>query len=189
MIQRLALRKRIGLILACLTVAICCHSALMAQNQRPADASNTPAALRVTHVLGFESVSSNAQGDLSIQGNDLQFQKKQGSPAAQVPIGSIQDVTIGQEDKQVGGVPLTLVKTAAPYGGGRVLSLFSHKKFETVTVEYLDSNGGFHGAIFQLNKGQAQILGSEFQAKGVRVSLPAPAPSKEGTQESNNEPK
>jgi hypothetical protein len=188
MIQRIAPRKRICRILACLTVAICGRTALMAQNQDPADTSNAAATLRVTHVLHFESVSSNAQGDLSIQGNDLLFQKKQGSPA-QVPIGSIQDVTIGQEDKQVGGVPLTVVKTAAPYGGGRVMSLFSHKKFDTVTVEYLDSNGGFHGAIFQLNKGQGQVLGGEFQAKGVRVSLPAPAPSKQGTQESKNEPK
>lgn len=188
MIQRTAPRKRIGRMLACLIVVICGRTALMAQNQGSAPASNTPVTLRVTHILGFENISRNAQGDLSIQGDELQFQKNQGSPA-QVAIGSIQDVTIGQEDKQVGGVPMTVVKTAAPYGGGRVMSLFSHKKFDTVTVEYLDPNGGFHGAIFQLNKGQGQVLASQLQAKGVHVSLPAQEPSKQSTQETKNEAK
>jgi hypothetical protein len=186
MIQTIAPRKRIRRMLACLTVVICCRTALVAQNQGPADTSNGAAPLRVTHILGFEGISSNAQGDLSIQGDDLRFQKKQGSPA-QVAIGSIQDVTIGEQDKQVGGVPMTLVRTATPYGGGRVISLFSHKRFDTVTVEYLDPNGGFHGAIFQLNKGQGQVLGSELEAKGVHVSLPAPATSKQSTQETKNE--
>jgi hypothetical protein len=186
--QSIAPRKRISWMLACLTLVICCGTGLKAQNQSPADNSSTPATLRVRHILGFEGISNNAQGDLSIQGADLRFQKTQGSPA-QVAIGSIQDVTIGREDKQVGGVPLTVVKTAAPYGGGRVMSLFSHKKFDTLTVEYLDANGGFHGAIFQLNKGQGQVLGSELEAKGVHVTLPAPAISKQSTQETKNEVK
>lgn len=188
MIQRIAPRKRTSRVLASLALAICVRARLMAQNQGPADTSNVAATLRVRHIFGFEGISRNAQGDLSIQGDELQFQKKQGSPA-QVAIGSIQDVTVGHEDKQVGGVPMTLVKTAAPYGGGRVMSLFSHKKFDTVTVEYRDSNGGFHGAIFQLTKGQGQVLGSELEAKGVHVSLPAPAASKQNTQETKNEPK
>lgn len=184
MMQSIARRKRISRMLACPTLVICCRTALMAQNQGPADTSNAAAPLRVTHIVGFERISSNAQGNLSIEGDELRFQKKQGSPV-QVAIGSIRDVTIGQEDRQVGGVPLTLVETAAPYGGGRVMSLFSHKKFDTVTLEYLDPNGGFHGAIFQLNKGQGQVLGSELEAKGVHVSLPAPAASKQSTQETN----
>lgn len=186
MIQTIAPQKRIRRMLAGLTLAICCGTALRAQNQGPADTSNTPATLPVRHILGFEDISSNAQGDLSIQGDDLQFQKKQGS-LAQVTISSIQDVTIGVQDKQVGGVPMTLIKTATPYGGGRVMSLFSHKKFDTVTVEYLDSNGGFHGAIFQLNKGQVQVLASQLETKGVHVSLLAHETSKQSTQEAKNE--
>ena len=188
MIQRIPPRKRISRMLASLTFAICCRTSLMAQDKGPADTSKPAATSGVTHILGFEGVSSNAQGDLSIQGDELRFLRKQGPPA-QVAIGSIQGVTIGLEDKQVGGVPLTVVKTAAPYGGGRVMSLFSHKKFDTVTVEYRDSNGGFHGAIFQLTKGQGQVLGSELEAKGVHVSLPAPAASSQNTQEPKNEPK
>jgi hypothetical protein len=139
--------------------------------------------------LGFEGISNNAQGDLSVQGDVLRFQKTEAAAPAQIAVSSIQDVTIGAEDKQVGGVPMTLVKTAAPYGGGRVMSLFSHKKFDTVTLEYLDANGGFHGAIFQLSKGQGQVLGSELEAIGAHVSVLTTETSKQGTQEATNEVK
>jgi len=54
---------------------------------------------------------------------------------------------------------------ATPYGGGRVIALLAHKKYEIVTVKYRDSDGGFHGAIFQLNKGEAQVL------KRVRIPV------------------
>lgn len=188
MIQKIAPRRRISRMLTYLTLAICCRAGLMAQNQRAADTPSKGATLRVTHILGLEGISRNATGDLSIQGDALRFQKTQGFHA-QIAIGSIQNLTIGEQDKQVGGVPMTLARSATPYGGGRVVALFSHKKFETVTLEYLDSNGGFHGAIFQLNRGQAQILVSELQAKGVHVSLPEHGTSKPDTQVTKNEVK
>jgi hypothetical protein len=188
MIQKIAPRKRISRMLRCLTLVICCRTVLMAQNQRAADIPSTGATLRVTHILGLEGISRNATGDLFIQGDVLRFQKKQGSHA-QIAIDSIQDLTIGEQEKQVGGVPLTLARSATPYGGGRIVALFSHKKFDTVTLEYLDAKGGFHGAIFQLKKRQGQVLESELEAKGVRVILPAHGTSKPGTQETKNEVK
>jgi hypothetical protein len=114
-------------------------------------------------------VPDNAKGTLSIEGDALQFQQS-GKPAAQVTISSIQDVALSEESKQVGGTPMTLGKAAVPFGGGRAVSLFAHKKYDTLTVEYRDSNGGFHGAIFELNKGQAEAFRNELVAKGARVS-------------------
>lgn len=70
----------------------------------------------------------------------------------------------------MGGLPLTLSKAAAPYGGGRVVSLFSHKKYDILTLEYVDSDGGIHGAIFQLDKGQGGIVKQELTAPGETVS-------------------
>jgi hypothetical protein len=67
-------------------------------------------------------------------------------------------------------MPLVLGRAAAPYGGGRVIGLFAHKKYDFMTLEYFDSNGGFHGAIYQMNKGQGQVLVDKLGAKGVRVS-------------------
>ena len=86
--------------------------------------------MKVTHVLGLEGVPNNAGGNLSIHEHYLQFRKSEG-PAAQISIPSIIDMSLGQQDKQVGGTPMTVGKVAAPFGGGRVVSLFSHKKYDT----------------------------------------------------------
>ena len=123
----------------------------------------------MSHVLEFEGARYNATGDLRIQGDAVQFQRD-GSPTAQVNISSIQDIFVEDEDKQVGGTAMTLGKTAAPFGGGRVVSLFAHKKYDFLTVEYLDNNGGFHGAIFQLNKGQGETFKKALVADGAHIT-------------------
>ena len=136
MIQRFASLKQIGRELACLLPLICANTSLMARNHG-VESSASGVTFHVTHLLGFEGMSSNANGNLSIQGNALRFEKSEGS-GAQINIGAIQDAFVGEENKQVGGTPMTLGKMAVPFGGGRVVSLFSHKKYDTLTVEYLD---------------------------------------------------
>jgi hypothetical protein len=123
------------------------------------------------HVVGFEGARHNATGDLKIQGDAIQFQRD-GNTTAQVNITSIQDLFLEDEDKQLGGAAMTLGKTAVPYGGGRVVSLFAHKKYDILTVEYLDNKGGLHGAIFQLGKGQGQTFKKDLVAKGAHISSP-----------------
>ena len=151
--------EQIGRAAACLPLMICCSTCLMAQD-------STGSTVRVTHVLGFENISNNATGDLSLQAHTLRFQKGPDS-SAQISVDSIQNLSLGVEDKQVGGTAMAIGRAATPYGGGRVIGLFSHKKYDTLTAEYLDPNGGFHGAIFQLNKGQGQVLKDQLVAAGA----------------------
>jgi hypothetical protein len=125
--------------------------------------------VHVTHILGFEGVSKGATGDLSVAGDSLQFQKTGGSPA-KVSLASIQDVLLGVQDRQVGGTPMMLGKAAVPFGGGRAIGLFSHKKYDVLTLEYLDANGGFHGAVFELPKGKAEALKTQLVAGGAHAS-------------------
>ena len=148
-------------------VSLCAGS--MGQSQSEAQSPVPGPAIHVTHVLGFEGERHNATGELRIQNHLMQFQRD-GSPTVQVNISSIQNIFVADEDKQVGGTAMTVVKTAAPYGGGRVVSLFAHKKYDFLTVEYLDNNGGFHGAIFQLDKGQGQSFKRDLVANGGHVS-------------------
>lgn len=160
--------------LLCLFVVMGCGAMLA---QTPAG-SSTPAApagaegssLHATHILGLQGVSNNAGGKLSIDGDAMKFQKNEGA-AAQVPISSIQDVSLGTQDRQVGGVPATLGKAAVPFGGGRAIGLFSHKKYDTLTLEYVDSDGGVHGAIFEIAKGQAEAFKTALVAKGAHVKV------------------
>ena len=159
----------VGRGLAFLTVMLSLSAASIGQTGTDATSSAAASAIRVTHILGFADVKRNASGELRIQGDAMQFQQGE-KPAAQVTISSIQNVFVGGTDRQVGGTAMTLSKAAVPFGGGRVVSLFSHKKYDSMTVEYLDSNGGFHGAIFELNKGQGQAFKDQLVGKGIHVA-------------------
>ena len=116
----------------------------------------------------------------------MQFQRD-GSTTAQVSISSIQDIFVEDEDKQVGGTAMTLGKAAAPYGGGRVVSLFAHKKYDFLTVEYLDNSGGFHGAIFQLEKGKEKLSRGTLLANGAHISPPGERTPTQSTPEVKND--
>ncbi len=175
-------------VLACLMLLIWWSVSALAQSPSQPTNFTAPFSSRVTHLLGFEGAPNNANGTLSIQGDALQFQKD-GKPTVQVKAASVQDIFLGEQSKQVGGTPMTLGKAAVPFGGGRAVSLFAHKKYDTLALEYVDANGGMHGAIFQLNKGQAEALRNELVAKGAHVSESANEPVKQSTAEVPNENK
>jgi hypothetical protein len=170
------------------SLLICSSIAMLAQNANQPNSSAGSFNSRATHLMGFEGAPNNVNGTLSIQENALQFQKD-GRPAVQVKIASIQDVLLGEQSRQVGGIPMTLGKAATPFGGGRVVSLFAHKKYDTLAVEYVDASGGLHGAIFQLNKGQAEVLKNELVARGAPVSRSEGVPTNNSTTEVRNENK
>lgn len=156
-------------------LALLFASGALVEGQQPA-ASPTPTPGSVKHVLGFENIKPNAMGDLTVQGNTLQF--KTSKAKAEVSIASVQDVFTEQDFKQVvGGTTGTLAKMAIPYGGGRVISLFQ-EKIDVITVEYRDANGGLHGAIFTLPQGQAPPLKKQLVALGAHTSIPPEEPAK-----------
>ena len=160
----------------------------LAQNTAPPVNASAPFSIRATHLLGLENTKSNCNGTLSIRGDALQFQQG-AKPGAELRITSIQAVFLGGESKQVGGLPMMLGKAAAPYGGGRVVSLFAHKEYDTLTLKYVDSDGGVHGAIFQLSKGQGELVRDELVARGVPSSSDEDKPTKQSTAEVSYENK
>lgn len=133
-------------------------------------ASDAAPAVRVRHVLGLEGVKRNSRGSLTVQAQALEF--KSGSVSGAMPVASIQDVFTGQDSRQVGGKVLTLAKMGVPYGGGRVLSLFSHEKVDSLTLEYRDADGGLHGVVFTMPLGQAVVVKKQLVALGAHASLP-----------------
>jgi hypothetical protein len=166
---QIVLSKMTGRTLRCLIPVVCFTASLMSQEGDQVKAPVSPSVVHARAILGFEGISNNAAAELSIQGDALVFKPAEG-PIARIPIGSIQGVFLSQEDKEVGGKSMALSRAATPFGGGRAIGLFAHKKYDFLTLDYLDSNGGFHGAICQLNKGQGQAVGSELETKGVHVS-------------------
>ena len=169
MCYKKVLSKGLFRILQCLVTASCFAASLIAQDFAQLRSASSSPVLRARAVLGLEHVANNSMGELSIQDDVFVYSRREG-PTIRMPLSAIQGAFLSQEDKQVGGIPMALGRAATPYGGGRVISLFAHKKYDFMTLEYLDSNGGFHGTIYQLNKGQGQVLADELGAKGVHVS-------------------
>ena len=167
---------------------ICCGLVASAQQITQRGNTSAPFSTRATHLLGFANARNNSTGTLSLQDDSLQFQQN-GKPGARVKIALVRDVFLGAESKQVGGLPMTLGKTAAPFGGGRVVSLFAHKKYDTLTLEYVDADEGIHGAIFQLTKGQAELVKNELIARGVTISSRQDQTTKERATEARHENK
>jgi hypothetical protein len=135
------------------------------ETKRAAEGSSMPA----TRLVGQESLSKAADGKLSIDGRVLHFQPDNGA-AAQISIGSIRRVFLGEQDSQEGGTPMALSRAAAPFGSGRVVALFSHKKYDIVTLEYIDANEGLNGVIFRVTKGQGQVFKDRLMANGAHTS-------------------
>ena len=148
-----------------LLLLLMCTSALYSKTVTESSNSTVMFSVRATHVLGFEGAENNSTGTLSIQDRALHF-RRENQPAVQVTIASVQDVFLGDESKQVGGLPITLGKAAVPFGGGRVVSLFVHKKYDTLALEYVANDGGIHGAIFELSEGHGKLLRDELVGNG-----------------------
>ena len=170
------------------TVLLCCSLTAPAQKMTQRGDTSAPFSTRATHLLGFANARNNSTGTLSVQDDSLQFQQN-GKPGAQVKIGSVRDVFLGGESKQVGGLPMTLGKAAAPFGGGRVVSLFAHKNYDTLTLEYVDTAEGIHGAIFELTKGQGELVKNELIAQGATISSRQDQATKESATEAKHENK
>src|SRR5882757_2357407 len=170
------------------TVLLCGNLTAPAQKIPQLGDTRAPFSTRATHLLGFANARNNGTGILSVQDDSLHFQQD-GKPGAQVKIGSVRDVFLGGESKQVGGLPMTLGKAAAPFGGGRVVSLFGHKKYDTVSLEYVDADGGIHGAIFQLAKGQGELVENELVAQGVTINSRQDQSAKQSATEAKHEDK
>ena len=162
-----------------LLLSLCC-AGLFAQTSDAAGASAT-AGVPAIHVLGLEGVKRNHHGTLTAQGSGLNFAGKGANTS--ITIASIQDVFTSEDSHQTGGKVLTVAKMGVPYGGGRVLSLFSKEKIDSLTLEYRDSNGALHGAIFSMPVGQAEVLKKQLVALGAHASIP-PAESQPAASDS-----
>jgi hypothetical protein len=171
-----------ALIVKIWALLFCSSLAALAQSAAPSVTANSPLSIPAMHLLGMKDTKRNCNGTLSIQDNALQF-RQHGKPGAQINTTSIQAIALGSESKQVGGVPMKLGKAAAPFGSGRIVSLVTHKKHDILTVEYVDGDGGVHGAIFELAKGQGELVRDSLKARSVSRASGEDRPTKHSTTE------
>jgi hypothetical protein len=137
------------------------------------NAQQTPAPVKAVQLIGLTGVKQNAKGTLKVENGNLQF--VHGKTNADITAASIQDVVTGDDTQRSVGGTVGVMSMAAPYGGGRFLSLF-RKKIDTLTVQYRDVNGGLHGAIFTLPVGAANAIKTQLVSEGAHA-IPAGEPT------------
>ena len=125
-------------------------------------------------VIGGDTVKNNSEGTLSVVGSSLQFATAK--TKVEVKASSIQDISTNEDSRQDITGAAHYAAMAIPYGGGRVLSLFSHQ-VDVLTVEFKDDDGGFHGAVFVLPQGQAAPFKKQLVALGAKASVPLADPA------------
>ena len=150
-------------------ISVLAYPRLLAQTPKPSGSG--AATGDVHHLLGLDEIKRNAKGKLTIQNGTMQFDA--GKKEVKVPTASIEGIFSGEETTQALGAVGAIGKVAAPYGGGRVLSLLLRTKLDVLTVAYRDTNGAFHGVIFTLPKGQATQVRAQLVAEGAHAGMTA----------------
>src|SRR5467141_3984517 len=136
-------------------------------------AQEAPGPVKAVQLIGLTGVKENAKGTLKVETGNLHFVR--GKANAEVSATSIQDVVTGADSEKAVGKTIGMISMAAPYGGGRFLSLF-RKKIDTLTVQYRDVNGGLHGAIFTTPVGAANAIKTQLVSEGIHAT-PAGEPA------------
>src|SRR5258707_12362359 len=131
------------------------------------NAQETPAPVKAVQLIGLTGVKQNAKGTLKVESGNLQF--VHGKTNADINAASIQDVVTGDDTQRSVGGTVGVMSMAAPYGGGRFLSLF-RKKIDALTVQYRDFDGGLHGAIFTMPVGASNAIKTELVSGGAHTA-------------------
>jgi hypothetical protein len=146
----------------------------------PATAQDkTMTSFKVVHVIGMQSIQHNAKGKVTVGKDSMEFVN--GPTKSDLAISGIEDVQTGEDSQRMIHGTLGTITMFGPYGSGRFLSLF-RQKLDTLTIEYRDTNGGLHGAIFTMPHGQAAGLKTQLVAAGAKAS---PVPAADTTQANN----
>jgi hypothetical protein len=125
--------------------------------------------VNVVQVVGLSGVKENTKGTLSIENANLQFVHSKAKTV--VGTAAIQDVITGNDSQRMIHGFVGTLTMFAPYESGRFLSLF-RSKLDTLSIKYLDADGGLHGAIFSMPVGKAEQLKKMLLAQGAHTSVP-----------------
>jgi len=108
----------------------------------------------VQHAYGLPDAKKNAHGTLTVDPDGLTFTAKSGSSS--LPQRSIVAVSAGNQRVELWGIKGRLLRMAIPNGGGIAAAGFMHHRVDMLTVEFSDSRGAYHGAVFYLPANEAQ---------------------------------
>lgn len=129
--------------------------------------------MAAVQLIGVPGLKQNTKGRLNVVNGILRFTHDK--QTFEVAAAAIEEVLTGKDSKAVVGETVATVATfAAPYGTGSALPLL-RKKLDTLTIQYRDTNGGLHGAVFTIPVGKAEVIKTELMAHGAHSTIPTRA--------------
>ena len=140
-------------------------------------AQSAPAATDAVQVTGLTGMKGNTKGTLTVEKGRLTFATSKSQ--CDVSAASIQDVVTGSDSQRVIRGTAGTLTMLAPYGAGRAISLLRNK-IDTLTIQYRDSNGGLHGAVFTMPVGKAEVIKESLLTQGAHTSFPSKGDSTAG---------
>lgn len=105
-------------------------------------------AMSAQHAYGFPEVKPNRKGTLTLDAAGLTFTGKTFNTT--LPRDSITAVSAGNDRVELWGTGGRLLRTAIPQGGGLAAAAVMHHRVDMLTVEFHDTHGGAHSAVFYL---------------------------------------
>jgi hypothetical protein len=134
------------------------------------NAQQKPGPTKAVQLTGLVGVKNNSAGILNVENGNLRFAHS--GITSDLAATAMQDVVTGSDSQRVIRGTLGTLSMFGPYGSDRFLSLF-RSKLDTLTIQYLDADGGLHGVIFTSSVGTAEVIKDELIGLGARTSIPA----------------
>jgi hypothetical protein len=119
----------------------------------------------VQHAYGFPQAKPNDKGTLTVTSEAVSFTGKAERFTIQRP--SVIAVSAGNQRVELWGMKGRLLRMAIPDGGGLAAAGVMQHRLDTLTVEFSDSKGGYHGAVFLLPANEAERAVESFSRMPV----------------------
>ncbi|SDE82491.1 hypothetical protein [Terriglobus roseus] len=131
----------------------------------PAAATVQWQSLSAQHAYGFPEVKPNKKGTLTLDEAGLTFTGKTFNTT--LPRESITAVNAGNDRVELWGTGGRLLRMAIPQGGGLAAAAVMHHRVDMLTVEFRDTHGGAHSAVFYLPATEADKALTHFTVTPV----------------------
>ncbi|MGO4212622.1 hypothetical protein AB4Y89_21750 [Terriglobus sp. 2YAB30_2] len=135
------------------------------QPQRPVISSPKPSSedswtiSHALHAYGLPEVKAKQKGTLVLDSQNITFT---GKVVYRIPRASVIAISDGSERVEMWGIKGRLLRMAIPNGGGLAAAGFMHHKESSLTVEFRDSRGGYHAAVFVVPPADATLAMATF---------------------------
>ncbi len=151
-----------------------CAISLDGVTQSESQPSHPPAwsSSSVQHAYGLPDTKPKEKGTLTVKPEGVTFTAKSSNYVIQR--GSVLAVSAGDQRVELWGMKGRILRMAIPNGGGIAAAGVMHHRVDMLTVEFSDSRGGYHGAMFLLPANEAEKALQSFAAMTSVPKEPQP---------------